>query len=106
VPGPGELPRGLQALEGVADQGPVDQVAGVQQRQTGDPAEAGGGEVEVVADAEHVRVGPVGVQDRVRVRHWLTAFRTRAAASSRGRRPSATTVTIRRTTVSPGGTAS
>lgn len=101
-----ELPCRFQALEGVADQGPVDQVAGVQQRQAGDAAEAGRGEVEVVADADDVRVGPVGVQDGVRVRlvgHWLTAFRTSAAASARSRRPSATTVTIRRTTVSPGG---
>ncbi len=109
---PGEVGGGLDTVQGVPDERPVDQVAGVQERQPGGPAEAGRGEVVVRADADYVRVGPVGVQHGVAVRavpevggpgpvHEVTARRTYPAAAARSSLPSATTVTIRRTTPAP-----
>ena len=53
--------------EGVSDQFPVHQVFGMEDRQARHGVEAGRGEVVVLADAEHVGVGVIGVQDGIAI---------------------------------------
>ena len=52
-------------LDGVVDEGPVDEVVGVEDGEAGEAGEGGGGEVEVVADAEDVGVRVVGEEDGI-----------------------------------------
>ncbi len=54
-------------LDGVADEGPVDEVFGVEDGQAGETGEAAGGEVIVVADAADIRIGVVGEDNGIGV---------------------------------------
>ncbi len=58
---------GQHAVEGMADDFPVDQVAGMEHRQSGRAAEGARREVIVVAHGHHVRVAVVGVDDGIGV---------------------------------------
>src|SRR5581483_9511577 len=55
------------SLEAVSDELPTHQISRVQDGKSGNSVEARGRHVEVVADPNHVRVGVVGVQNRVAV---------------------------------------
>jgi hypothetical protein len=44
------------SLQGVPNDPPIDQIPGVENRQTRNAIEAGSGEIEVVADTNHVRI--------------------------------------------------
>jgi hypothetical protein len=50
-----------EVLHGVIDDGPVDQVLGMKDRQSRRAVEAGGRHPVVLTDADHVRIGIVGV---------------------------------------------
>ena len=51
----------------VTDDRPVDEIFGVKDRQTGNTVETRSREVEIISDTYHVRIGIVGVNDRIRV---------------------------------------
>lgn len=61
----------------VVDDGPVHQVAGMEDRQPRRAVEAGRGEPEVLTVADHIRVGIVGAEDRVGVGPVATIGRPR-----------------------------
>jgi hypothetical protein len=56
---------GAERGERVVDERPVDEIARVENRQTGDVAETRGGEPIVVTDADGIGVGVVGEEDRI-----------------------------------------
>ena len=57
----------IQAVEGISDPPPVHQIARVQDRQTGHGVHGGAGQVIVGADADHVGIRELIVEQRVRV---------------------------------------
>jgi hypothetical protein len=59
--------RGLLFRQCVTNDAPVDEIFGVQDGESGSALEAGGGHVVVVADADDVGVGVVGVNDRIAI---------------------------------------
>ena len=60
--------RERQPVQDVIDEGPVDQVLGVEDREAGQVVEAGGNEVEILPDPDRVRIRIVGVEHGVTVR--------------------------------------
>src|SRR6185503_7725447 len=58
---------GWQALQCVTDDLPVHEISGMENGKTGNAVEARGGEVKIVADANHVRIGIVSLDDRITV---------------------------------------
>ncbi len=61
------IPRMRHIFDGVIDDRPVDQVARVEDWQPGRAVEAGGGQIEIVAVPDDIRIGIIGVQDGVAV---------------------------------------
>ena len=55
-------------MQRMADDFPVDEIFGMKNRQAGDAVETRRGEVEVIADTDHVRVRVVGINYRIRIR--------------------------------------
>ncbi len=56
-----------ETVDSIPDDSPVDQILGVKNRQTGHTVEARRGHIEVIADAHHIGIGIVGIDNRILV---------------------------------------
>jgi hypothetical protein len=54
-----------QTLECMTNDFPVDEISGVQDRKTGNAVETGSGEIKVIANPDHIRIGVVSMNDRI-----------------------------------------
>ena len=59
------IARMRQIFYGMVDERPVDQIFGMQNRQSGRAVETGRGHKKIFADANYVRVGIVGANNRI-----------------------------------------
>ena len=65
------VPRGGQAVGGVTDDLPVDQIPGMEDRQAGHIGEGGRGHIEILSDADDVRIGEIHIQNGIQITHEL-----------------------------------